>query len=50
MIGMRLNNYPLLHIHKNLSDTLDLVSVAKKIISNNERETFFFLFFDSFSW
>ena len=37
----KLNNCLVLHIHKDLSDTLDFVSVANKFIINDEGKGFF---------
>ena len=41
MTEARLNNCLLLHIHKELTDTLDIFTVAKEFINNDERVKFF---------
>ena len=43
MTESRLNNCLLLHVHKNLTDELDLILilVAKQFIHNDERKKFF---------
>ena len=41
MMEMKFNNCLLLNIHKDLSDTLDLVSVAKIFLNNDKRKNIF---------
>ena len=41
MTEKRLNNCLLLHIHKNLTDSLDLTSVAMEFINNEEGTNIF---------
>ena len=42
MTEERLNNYLLMHIHKNLADTLNIKDIAEEFISGNvERKTYF---------
>ena len=42
MTQLRLNNLIVLHVHKNLSDDLDLTSIAMEFISGNESRQRFF--------
>ena len=42
MTEKRLNNYLLLHVHKTLSDNLDLTAVAKEFISRHDERLKYF--------
>ena len=42
MTEKRLNNCALLHIHKDLTDSLDLVAVAKTFLSLNDERMHYF--------
>lgn len=41
MTDLRLNNCLLLHVHKDLTDCLDLAMAAQEFINNDERSKFF---------
>jgi len=47
MLQSRLNNCMILHVHKDRTDQVDLVSVAKEFIARCERRRSFFGTFDS---
>ena len=47
MTEKRLNNCLLLHIHMDLTNSLDLTSVAMEFINNEERTKFFLDIFDN---
>ncbi len=41
MTEIRLNNCLLLHIHKDLTDSLEIVSVAREFVNNDEHNKYF---------
>ena len=47
MLQSRLNNCMILHVHKDKTDQIDLISVAKEFITKCERRRSFFGIFDS---
>jgi len=46
MTEKRLNNCMILHIHKDLTDRMDLIHIAKEFVAVNEERRKFFGLFD----